>query len=692
MQVDFAYVMKIKAIIDKHRQRAKLSGYRLPLVIYRHEECIDHYRHFLSLYIDPRILDLTKNTHYKANDIIGHEYEMVLFHLSKTFDPNLFAAASGTLKQGGLFVVFVTEKPSKQFYFNRYVISRIKRSRHFLSINPERNPEVKEPVTTTSHLITSNPFEQQNLAVSAIEKLVTKKNRGVISITADRGRGKSASIGIAIGRLIQKESLNLLITAPNAAATNIIFKHIQLTQPDINLKKQHVNYNTSTVNFIAPDKLITLQPEADLLIVDEASGFNMHTLTQLINSYPKIIFSTTLHGYEGSGQSFANRFYQMLDNTYPKFQSLKLTQPIRWNAGDPLEKFINKIFFLNEELPSIKTTEKLNHQNIEFLSTDNERLRLDDTLLKSVYLLLKGAHYKTSPNDLRQLLTSDNSEILIAKYKTFILAAAVLEKESLQNSNLVDQIYKGQRRPKGNLIPQSIISHLGLKQAANYRYLRIMRIAVHPDHQNNGIGSLLMEQIISSEKLAKTDFIGSSFGATPQLLRFWNKFGFRHLRVGYKKNVFSGNNAMLVTLPLNANAEKLQYEADNIFIDNLYAQLQATHNKLDPELVYEILSHFSSCNQQIDISQKAKDDVISFTRFNRSYDDNLASLKKFLFEIIAHSNAFKTLNKEQATLLILKVLQNRDMKEITQHLGMTGKKHVFKELKTSFENLLKYLR
>ena len=58
-----------------------------------------------------------------------------------------------------------------------------------------------------------------------------------------------------------------------------------------------------------PAQLAVEYPQdIDLYMVDEATSLPVALLTELTQRYPRIVFSSTTHGYEGSGQGFAIRF------------------------------------------------------------------------------------------------------------------------------------------------------------------------------------------------------------------------------------------------------------------------------------------------------------------------------------------------------------------------------------------------
>ena len=727
---------QIKDLVLSFQEKTLKTHHRLPVLITSSPTLLEEIGNEIKTLSDSSILIEQSNT-LKANDIIGHEYSLILYHLTPIFDPNFMAAISGTLKGNGIFIILCTDN-NKDIHdsFYRWVLAAINNEPSFLKIEitgkkikaAYRNKQLNTSGSTLQKQTMANLFVQQEIVhkelyqqeetIELIKKVITGHRNRPLTITANRGRGKSAAIGMAIGQLLSQRKINVIITAPSLAATTVIFKHIQLTQPSANITKGHITLQDSRVSFVAPDKLIHALPTADLIIIDEAAGLNLYVLESLLKHYSRIVFSTTTHGYEGSGQGFITRFSKTLDSITPQWKSTELDQPIRWGKNDPLENFINDTFMLSTDMGYSKSPKISSTSRIETKIFNNEQLINNEGLLNSIFSLLKSAHYKTSPNDLRHLMNSSNAIIFSCFLNGVLVAASITEREGNLPIDLVDDIYNGYRRPKGELIPQSIVVHLGLKEAATLTYLRIMRIAVHPDLQGNEIGSNLLSTISSFSEQKKIDMVSCSFGATKQLMKFWQKFNyngltFHTLRIGHKKNSFSGCHAILLALPISAESKNLVDKSDIIFIENFIAQLSDSHRDLDAGLaislfksinIYEsttltkinssdmfpeeVLKKVSEENSD-HMSDKTLSDIISFCEHNRSYDDVLASIRKFTLHKILRTKMTNELNEAQYKLLILKILQNKTWSEAGDILQIKGKKAVINEMKETLSQLIK---
>src|SRR5690606_13445355 len=104
----------------------------------------------------------------------------------------------------------------------------------------------------------------------------------------------------------------ILVTAPRVDAVASVFRHAALGWPDARHSRLRLHHGEGEIAFIAVDALLREQPEADLLLIDEAAAMGIPNLHGLLRRYPRIVFATTVHGYEGSGRGFDVRFAPVL--------------------------------------------------------------------------------------------------------------------------------------------------------------------------------------------------------------------------------------------------------------------------------------------------------------------------------------------------------------------------------------------
>lgn len=113
----------------------------------------------------------------------------------------------------------------------------------------------------------------------------------------------------------------------------------------LNKKKNTLTINGSTVSYFAPDELIRDSYSLDLLCIDEAAAIPAPMLLALTERYSRLVFSTTINGYEGTGRGFEIKFKKQLALLRPNFHSVEMIQPIRWSEFDPLENWLSSVFY-----------------------------------------------------------------------------------------------------------------------------------------------------------------------------------------------------------------------------------------------------------------------------------------------------------------------------------------------------------
>jgi GNAT superfamily N-acetyltransferase len=319
------------------------------------------------------------------------------------------------------------------------------------------------------------------------------RRRQPLVLTADRGRGKSSLLGLAAARLLDA-GYRVLLTAPSPAAAARALEHSGQRLP-----------------FMAPDALLARRPEADLLLVDEAAAIPSAMLLTLARRYC-CLFASTEHGYEGTGLGFQLKFQPALARLSPGWRKYHLSEPARWSPRDPLEPLVFRLLALDADPVTPPAGGELRIHRLE-----PRQLIEDESLLRQLFGLLTLAHYQTRPSDLRQLLDAPGLELVLARLGGIPVAAALLVREGELDPALGQAIWEGRRRPRGHLLPQSLAFHGGFREACRLSYRRIMRIVVHPRCQQQGIGSRLLDWL---KRQGGADFLGTSFGASPELPPF----------------------------------------------------------------------------------------------------------------------------------------------------------------------------
>ncbi len=671
--------------VTRHLAAAQKANIRLPVVIYADDAQAEHLCAELAKQFSPTRTAWVSEHNTATNNIfaknatfvIGKEFEAAFFYYKQHSDVNLFAALAGTLLGGGLFITILdklAQNPSHRF--EARLLKIINYSNCIKIFSKENGFEIDESQFCTETLQNNSApdYSEQLTAINLIQHVATGPVNQPLVIKAARGRGKSAALGIACAKLKSQAACKTIITAPTRAATTVLFKHF------------NVESNTAeSLSFFAPDELVRTLPTANLLIIDEAASLPTPMLSKLLAHYRRIVFATTTQGYEGSGQSFTIRFQPYLDTLTPKWKEFTLTNPIRWANNDPLESLTNQLFLFD----SPQQTNSINDQattESQFSLLDRSSLLQDEPLLRQIYHLLQLAHYKTRPSDLKQILNNTDYTLFIARWKTQVTAVAIAISEGELDENLSKEIYRGSRRPIGNLLPQSLAFHLAQPDMAASRYLRVSRIAVHPSIQHQGVGSHLLSFIEKYAEDNKYDAIGSSFGATPQLLHFWLEKDYQLLRIGHSRKASSAMHAALVLKALNDDSHKSLAPLRAIFFENFELQLTEALQQLEIEIICTIY-RFNITENEIPDSRHWKN-AYSYVFLNRNYDDCQSSLIKCLRYALSDIDKNTIEDYTLLNLAIYKLLQRHSWQELAQTFNLSGKKQAALKVKSQFAQML----
>lgn len=480
----------------------------------------------------------------KAHTLLGQETGALVFDAHSGFDVNAFAAVSGTLRGGAtLYLLTPPLEAWAQFPdpdYRRFlpypyqagdVVGRF--LQRLVGMLENGFPSIPSPSPVRGE---GGYLSQAN----AIAQMVRSAVPAVL--TADRGRGKSAALGMAASQLLA-QGQRVVLTAPSRATVATVF--------------QHADHPPA---FFAPDDLLQTLPPAEVLMVDEAAAIPVPLLLRMLQHYPRCVFSTTLHGYEGSGRGFALRFQKQLDTLAPGWQSIRLHQPIRWPENDPMEPFINQALLLDVDLAPFPPCEGRAGEgggDAKYHLLNRDDLTRNEPQLRQLFGLLVTAHYQTRPSDLRQMLDAPDISIHVLEQQSIIVAVALLSREGGFDADLTAAIHAGTRRPHGHPIPQTLTFHAKIPQAAQLVCERVMRIAVHPDRQNHGLGAQLLEHLLGFATQGGADYMGVSYAMTPELVRFWERAGFVVARVGHRKDTASGSRSVVQIKALTARATAL---------------------------------------------------------------------------------------------------------------------------------------
>lgn len=611
----------------------------------------------------------------KAQSQLGKEFDAVVFDAQQQLNPDSLGIIIGTVKAGGVLILLLAESESASLFqqrFNQISSQFEQRYESFCIAHQGDNLPSLISITVDNNLADLYHTDDQQQAVSAILKVVHGHRRRPLVLSADRGRGKSAALGIAAAQLLIEGKQKVLVTAPSLGIADTVFKHAADLLPDAQISAGLILLNGAEIRFVAPDILIESEQKADLLLVDEAAAIPAAMLELLLQQYSRIVFATTLHGYEGTGRGFAIRFQQILDNKTPDWHHFKMVMPIRWQQGDMLEKFSFKALLLDAEPVDEQLITDVSVEQCTFEQLDRSQLIDDEQSLKVLFGLMVLAHYRTRPSDLQMMLDRDEISVYALRYQGHIVASAWLVEEGSLDDELSAEIHGGTRRLKGHLLPQSLLAHAGITTAGSLRYQRIIRIAVHPEIQQQGIGTKLLQQLCEQAEKS-SDIIGVSFAADQELLNFWRQSNFVITRLGIHKDDVSGSHAVMMLRSTSKRGVEMLEDANQRFQQQWLYYL-ATHFKhVEPELVLAISQTLSV--QKLELSRWDKTDIEAFANGQRGFEFSEVSLTMLASNMI-RKNEFLQLTTSQQYLVVMLLLQQRDWQQLAKQLGYSGKKQI----------------
>lgn len=539
----------------------------------------------------------------RAPDWLGRELDLVVWDGWLGNPPDGIAALLGTLGAGGLFVWLMPPLDEWPGYddpdYRRTGLDDIadhpfaRRLAGVLQTDPQvvrlgldglLTGTLTSPVSEPA--FAAGDTEDQLAAIDAICRTGLGRRRRPLILRADRGRGKSTALGRAAAQLLQGKRERIVVTAPSAVAVEQVLTAAQVAWPQAARSGTTLAANDHSLKFVPPDVLLRERPEAGLVLVDEAAGLPAPVLESILTGWPRVVFSTTVHGYEGTGRAFDVRFRDVLDRITPQWQELHLRQPIRWIEGDPLERLTNRLFLLDAESASeIETSADLHIEHWQPAGAS-------ETELAEAFGLLTDAHYRTTPGDLRQWLDDPNAETWLARSGGAVVGVLWISLEGGLSAQLAEQVMRGERRIRGHLLAQGLASHGGLAEAASLSIARVVRIAVHPGLRRRRVGRTLLEAGRAWAVEAGCDLFGTSFGATSELLSFWRNAGLEPLRLGLHQSASSGEHTLQMAVGCSEAGNRVVHNLKQRFAEHWPLLLASSFSDLEPGLTLSLTEHW----------------------------------------------------------------------------------------------------
>ena len=503
----------------------------------------------------------------KTKNLLGSEFPAIIYDARQGIHLDALAIAAGTLQDGGQLLLLLNhwadlanqpDSDSLRWSCEKHSIN----TPHFIAFLQEKIAKYGFPVYQSTPLTLALPTPQKDrsthcqptLEQARLLQQMAEAEEAILIVTAKRGRGKSALAGLFAKQQVAQNQ-PVILTAPNKSAVNIFNE-----------------FAGADITFMPPDELSQNLSDAPQqfadhwLFVDEAAMIPLDILFRLTKAFKRVVLTTTIHSYEGTGRGFLLKFMAKTDRTLRHFE---LFTPLRWQADDKLEAFIDDLLLCDceDRLPQPPYDGVLAEQ---IQISHCERIPHDQ--IESVYGLLTLAHYRTSPLDLRRLLDAPQQQFYLAQAQDALLGCVwAVPEGGLADKTLIRQIRRGERRPRGNLVAQMLCFQAGLEEACALRSLRISRIAVQPNWQQQGLGQRLIAKMKQQQikQQGAVNFLSVSFAYTPELLAFWQKCGFILVHFSESKEASSGCYSVVALSPLSEEARVFVQRVEKQFQRNL---------------------------------------------------------------------------------------------------------------------------
>lgn len=666
-------------------------------------------------------LNNIRYTYYKETDkILGNTYGMCILQDFEAITPNILARTIETVEGGGLVVMLLKGMSSLRQLYNlsmdvhsRYrteahsdVVARFN-ERFLLSLgscdsclviddemnvlpisggkdvtalpppdlDQQKTPQqlelegIKEeaqdrqPVGSLINL--AKTVDQAKALQTFTDAIAEKTLRSTVALTAARGRGKSAALGVAIASAVAYGYSNIFITSPSPENLKTLFEFvfkgfdalgyadhadysiIQSTNPDFNKAIVRVNIHRQhrqTIQYIRPQDAHVLG-QAELLVIDEAAAIPLPLVRKLMGPY-LVFMASTINGYEGTGRSLSLKLIKQLreqsvaasvtgadtqvadrstgkasaNDDYQagrKLREITLSEPIRYAQGDSVEKWLNKLLCLDATLPKVRKSQCPDPSQCELWIVNRDTLfsfhHVSEAFLQQMVALYVASHYKNTPDDLQLMSDAPAHELFVltgprsdqtGRLPEPLCVIQLSLEGKISRQSVLDSLSRGQR-PHGDLIPWLVSQQFQDENFATLSGARVVRIAANPEYMGMGYGSkalellvnyyegkfanlsededqslddtvqratnaelanssLLKEKIsvqdvskmpplftsLAQKKPEKLDYLGVSYGLTPELHKFWKRSSFAPVYLRQTANDLTGEHTCVMLRPL----------------------------------------------------------------------------------------------------------------------------------------------
>ncbi len=414
-----------------------------------------------------------------------------------------------------------------------------KSSEDGLSPEEEKLRDIKEKLQgsqpTEALIGLCKTLDQAQALLQFIDAITDKKLDRTVSLTAPRGRGKSAALGLAMAAAVGFGYSNIFVTSPSPENLGTLFDFVykgfdameyeehsdydlvQSTNPEfnsavvrINVHETRNNSHRQTIQYLHPTDAHKLG-QAELVVIDEAAAIPLPLVRKLLGPY-LVFMSSTVNGYEGTGRSLSLKLLNQLrqqsaeagksSTSSRSLREVTLNESIRYKAGDPTEDWLNRLLCLdaNSVSPILSGCPPPLECDLYYVNRDTlfSYHRASEAFLQRLMSLFIASHYKNTPNDLQMMSDAPAHHLFCLLGPTkgnslpeVLCAIQVCLEGEISKQSIMSSLSRG-KRAAGDLIPWTMVQQYQDSNFPGLSGARVVRIATHPDYQKMGYGSRAM--------------------------------------------------------------------------------------------------------------------------------------------------------------------------------------------------------
>lgn len=455
--------------------------------------------------------------------------------------------------------------------------------------------------------------------------------------------------------------------------------------------------------------------------------------------------ASTIQGYEGTGRSLSIKLISKIKEEQTRsFKEINLEQAIRYADNDPVENWLNKLLCLDCVKDDTLFLSDYPHiEECELYLVNKDTLfsykKTSEAFLNSLMALFVSSHYKNSPNDIQLISDSSSHKIFILtkniKKQTLsglpeIYCVIQVAEEGGITKDIIDRSKETDNLPPGDLIPWTLSNYFLDSDFPKIKGVRVVRIATHPSAQRMGYGKKALDLLFNYYQgkcfnISKMDdsinntssevekqstkgpllndlseieqpkdfsYVGTSFGLTNSLFKFWKNSGFTPVYMRTLQNTITGEYSCIMVKQIQNENIKLNENSTsnstgnwldsfyNDFTKRIHTLLSYEFKNLRVDLASdlinkEVLENQDNANNYYNLSQLQlffnKED---FKRLQK-YSQGLLNVNLILDLVPNISLMYfgkkinKSISPEQSMILIGIGLQRKTFEEVEKELN-----------------------